>query len=85
MRYLPGIIWNSRASGGQRFKDDDPWPGMRRELGARPLFWALLVPLGRFPRFAAMPFFQAWRVINRIGRELDKLSAKRRGIGQVNR
>jgi hypothetical protein len=70
-RYLPGIIWNSRSPVGQPFIDDNPWPLMRRELGMQPLYWALLLPLGRFPRILAQPLYQAWRVVNRCSRELD--------------
>jgi abequosyltransferase len=71
--YLPGLIWGARSKGGTRFVQEDPWPELRKQLGMKPLFWLLLLPLGRFPRLAAQPFYQAWRVFSRLGREYDRL------------
>lgn len=73
-RYLPGIIWGSRAKRGPRFVVENPWPELRKTLGTKPLFWLLLIPLGRFPRIAALPFYQSWRVVNRLCRERDRLT-----------
>ncbi|HWJ36331.1 MAG TPA: hypothetical protein VNR70_13760 [Steroidobacteraceae bacterium] len=39
---------------------------MRGELGGYPAFWLLAVPIGRFPRSVAWPFFQAARVVVRL-------------------
>ncbi|MEP7098984.1 MAG: glycosyltransferase family 2 protein [Burkholderiales bacterium] len=78
MRYLPGLIWSSRKPGDQRFDKDNPWPGMRRELGSKAMFWALLVPIGRLPRIVAMPFYLASRIMNRVAHGFDNLLARRR-------
>jgi abequosyltransferase len=73
-RYLPGLIWGARAKGGANFVAENPWPELRKQLGAKPLFWLLLLPLGRLPRPAAQPFYQAWRVFSRLRREYDRLT-----------
>ncbi len=69
-QYLPGRIWGARA---EQVKEDylaeNPWSALRAQLGSRWLYWMLLVPLGRFPRWLAQPFFQTWRILNRIRRE----------------
>lgn len=84
-RYLPGIIWNSRWQVDQRFSAEHPWPSMREQLGTRALFWALIVPLGRFPRLAALPFYEIWRVANRFVREFDRLFPKGHTIKEIDR
>lgn len=76
-RYLPGIIWNSRWFVQKRFSDEDPWPAMREQLGSNPLYWLLLIPLGRFPRLVATPIFHTWRVFNRACREIDRIALSR--------
>lgn len=73
-RYLPGIIWSSRTQSGQSFVAENPWPDLQNALGTKPLFWLLLLPLGRLPRYAALPFYQSWRVVNRLSRERDRLA-----------
>jgi glycosyltransferase involved in cell wall biosynthesis len=75
MRYLPGMVWGERTAPLKRFSADDPWPGLRRELGRHPLFWILLVPLGKFPLWFAAPLHRAWRIANRL----------RRGAPRANR
>jgi abequosyltransferase len=74
LHYLPGLIWGGRGRTATRHQAESPWPGMRRELGDLPMFWLLLVPLGRFPRWLAQPFYQSWRVFHRLNRELQRLS-----------
>ena len=71
--YLPGLIWGGRQRWNKRHQAEDAWPAMRRELGHLPLFWLLLVPLGRFPRWLAQPFYQSWRVFHRVAREVQRL------------
>jgi abequosyltransferase len=73
-RYLPGLIWGARSKAGTTFVKENPWPELRKELGMKPLFWLLLLPMGRLPRMAAQPFYQSWRVVNRLGREYDRLT-----------
>ncbi len=73
LHYLPGLIWGGREGGNRRHLVESPWPAMRRELGGLPMFWLLLVPLGRFPNWLAQPFYQSWRVFHRADRELQRL------------
>ena len=69
-QYLPGLIWGARAaSAPTTHVTESPWPALHGQLGSRWLYWMLLVPLGRFPRWLAQPFFQTWRVLNRLRRE----------------
>ncbi len=75
LHYLPGLTWGARTAPSGRHDAEDAWPAMRRELGRRPLFWLLLVPLGRFPNWLAQPFYQAWRIFHRLNRELHKRRA----------
>ncbi len=78
--YLPGLIWSGRsATCGSSHAMENPWPEMNYQLGSRWLYWLLLVPLGRFPRFFAHPLFQTWRVCNRLQREWKQ----RFSIGQL--
>ena len=80
MHYLPGLTWGARgnASASTHAKEN-PWPAMSRQLGSHWLYWLLLVPLGRFPRVLALPFFQTWRVWSRLRREWQKVVPKTRG------
>jgi len=71
--YLPGLIWTSRTAIIERFGAERPWAAMRSELGSMPLFWILLVPIGRLPWIIAAPVFQVWRLINRLSKELHRL------------
>ena len=73
VHYLPGLTWGARQAPSGRHSDEDPWPGMRAELGGWPMYWLLLVPLGQFPGWLAQPVYQAWRVFHRLSRELQKL------------
>ena len=73
VHYLPGLTWGARHAPSGRHSHENPWPDMRRELGGRPMYWLLLVPLGRFPGWLAQPFYQAWRIFHRLSRELQKL------------
>lgn len=75
--YLPALTWNLRKGTAGAFVAEDPWPLLRRELGASPLFWVILMPLGRLPRLMATPFYQCWRVVNRAFREFDRRAANR--------
>ena len=45
------------------------WPAMRTELRRYPLFWLMLLPMGRCPGWLAQPFYQAWRVADRLSRD----------------
>lgn len=67
-QYLPGLIWDSRRAPAGRFSGERPWPGIARELGERRLYRLLLVPIGRWPRWAARGVYATWRVINRLRR-----------------
>jgi len=72
-QYLPGRIWGSRdARHAETYVTENPWAALDGQLGSRWLYWVLLVPLGRFPRWLAQPFFQTWRVLNRLGREWEQ-------------
>lgn len=69
IHYLPGLIWGVRSAqerggGGE----DAPWLEMSRRMGSFVFYWLLLVPIGRFPIWMAQPFFQTWRVFNKIYR-----------------
>ncbi|WP_416545685.1 glycosyltransferase family 2 protein [Limnohabitans sp. DCL3] len=69
MQYLPGLIWGARSSGRRVLHTpESPWVALNEQLGSRWLYWLLIVPLGRLPRFMAQPFFQTWRVLNRLRR-----------------
>jgi hypothetical protein len=74
LHYLPLLIWPIRTSAmAGHHLAEDPWPSMRLALGDRTLFWMLIVPLGRFPRWFALPLFQGWRVFFRISRQFRRL------------
>lgn len=81
LRYLPGRIWVERISPSAGYEKEDPWPAMRDELRTQPLFWLLLLPLVRFPRWLAQPFYQAWRVFHRLDRERQAARAR---VAQVS-
>jgi hypothetical protein len=67
MQYLPGLIWLSRdRQRSSLHTTENPWKELNYLLGKRWLYWLLLVPLGRLPRCIAWPFFQTWRVFNRL-------------------
>lgn len=68
--YLPGLIRAARAAGRDRFAMEDPWHAMRRELGHDPLFWFLLLPLGKLPSGMAWILYAGWRLAARVGRML---------------
>jgi abequosyltransferase len=74
--YLPGLVWGTRSSTASRHATEDAWPGMRRQLGDRLMFWLVLLPIGRLPRWMAQPFFQSWRVYHRLHLECTKLAAR---------
>ncbi|GAA0751479.1 glycosyltransferase [Ideonella azotifigens] len=79
LHFMPGILWGARKGVAGRHAAEDAWPAMRRELGDQPLFWLLLVPLGRFPGWLAQPFYQSWRVYHRLTLELDRLRLRAAG------
>lgn len=69
-KYLPGLIWGARKAPSRTTHiPENPWKALAGQLGSRWLYWILLVPLGRFPLWLALPFFQTWRVLNRLHRE----------------
>lgn len=69
-QYLPSRIWEARTPGRQTYHTtESPWKALNEQMGSYWLHWLLLVPLGRFPRWLAQPFFQTWRVLNRLRRE----------------
>lgn len=68
VNYLPGLIWMSRFSTGRTHSVESPWPAMQKHIGHHPLFWLLLVPLGRFPQWLAHPFYLSWRIYQRLHR-----------------
>jgi glycosyltransferase involved in cell wall biosynthesis len=81
LNYFPGLIWNMRMTANSTsFSTENPWKSISRQLGSWWLYWLLLVPLGRFPTLLAYPFFQAWRVINRLLREWHKRINMKRWI-----
>jgi abequosyltransferase len=67
-RFLPQLIWGGRLNPAPHLREN-PWPAMNRLLGSQVLYWMLLVPLGRFPKPLARPFFFGWRVTMRLQRE----------------
>lgn len=77
-QFLPGLIWNARSNWKRSsHTTESPWRALSEQLGSRCIYWVLLVPLGRLPRLLAQPFFQTWRVLNRLRREWRKrLGAK---------
>jgi abequosyltransferase len=79
--YLPGLIWGARSATSGSHNDEAPWFAMRQQLGNRLLFWLLLMPLGRFPRWLAQPFYQAWRVVSRLNRVVQGLRGGMPGGG----
>lgn len=70
--YLPLLIWAARTSSVGRHRAEDPWPAMRQAMDSNALYWLLLVPLGRFPRWLATPVFQVWRTFFRLSRVLER-------------
>lgn len=69
-QYLPGLVWGARSRiSTTTHTDERPWRALTGQLGPHWLYWMLIVPLGRFPRWLAQPFFQTWRVVNRLRRE----------------
>lgn len=69
-KYLPPLIWGTRRSKSKiSHTFENPWADLKRELGCHVLYWALLMPLGRFPRWLAQPIYQIWRITNRIRRD----------------
>ncbi len=76
LRFLPGIIWRARAGDFKQHHVEDPWPEMRIELGHLPIFWVLLLPVGRAPYLLAQLVYQSWRVFNRGSRDLGRLWAR---------
>lgn len=69
-QYLPGLIWGARNT--RRLSSHitvSPWRELNGQLGSQWLYWLLIVPLGRLPPLLAQPFFQTWRVLNRMRRE----------------
>lgn len=62
--FMPGLVWASRGM-NSTFKKEDPWVGMRKELGSYLSFWFVLVPIGKFPRFISALFFLLWRIVNK--------------------
>jgi hypothetical protein len=75
--YLPGLVWGIRNGTAGAFDAENPWPTLQRELGRQAMYWALLVPIGRFPMALATPFYQGWRVLNRLVREFDRRASGR--------
>ncbi len=72
-RHLPGLIWGARDPGRYTsYTAEHPWTDLNVQLGASWMYWLLLVPIGRLPRWLANIFFQCWRVLNRLRRELQK-------------
>ena len=71
--YLPGMVWGVRQAPSPAHTPEDPWPGMRAELRRYPLFWLMLLPMGRCPVWLAQPFYQAWRVADRLSRDRANL------------
>lgn len=72
-RYLPDVVWTTRTARDGRHSEEDPWPTMRTLLGGSPWYWALIVPMGKFPRPLATPFFLTWRVFCRLDRIVLRL------------
>lgn len=66
--YLPGRVWEARAP-GPSYDAENPWKALKEELGTRSLYWLLLAPIGRFPRWLAFLYFQTWRTLNRLHHE----------------
>ena len=78
-KYLPGLIWGARqAQSRTSHITESPWKALGGQLGSRWLYWILLVPLGRFPLWLAQPFFQTWRVLNRLHREWQQRFGERK-------
>jgi glycosyltransferase involved in cell wall biosynthesis len=69
MYNLPLLIWSARTSSFGSFEKENPWPGLHQAVRGHSFYWLLLMPLGRFPFWAANYLFQLWRVFSRLGRE----------------
>jgi abequosyltransferase len=66
-KFLPSLIWGTRDLRlGFRYANEDPWHALGTQLGSSYLYWVLLVPLGRFPRWLVLPLFLSWRALSRI-------------------
>lgn len=66
VNYLPSFIWNVRFSNAGQFKGESPWLLMNDELGIYKYYWYILVPIGRFPKWAARPFFLASQIFIKL-------------------
>jgi glycosyltransferase involved in cell wall biosynthesis len=80
LKHLPGVIWWARRTPNHAYIPEDPWPGMRDELGGRLIFWLLLVPVGRFPMWLAQPFYQLWKTLDWVRFRLTKLRERRHSV-----
>lgn len=69
-RFLPGLIWGARSTQGRTSHTTErPWGALNTELGSHWLYWLLLVPLGRFPRWLLQPFYLTWRALKWLRRK----------------
>jgi abequosyltransferase len=71
--YLPKLMWHVRFASVRKFGAEDPWRALQKELGGHLSYWLLLIPIGRFPKYLAWPFFQASRVLTGLVRAYDFL------------
>lgn len=70
--YLPQLIWASRGAHRQRFKEENPWPVIREQLGMKWSYWAVLLPIGKFPKPLAQAVSIGWRLVVRAARVFDQ-------------
>ena len=69
INHLPNVVWRGRKSAVRKtHESENTWEVLNREIGSYLIYWLLLVPLGRFPRWIMQPVFQSWRVLSYLRR-----------------
>lgn len=64
---LPYLIWATRNTHQPTaYTTENPWMELNKQLGTSWMYWLLLVPMGRFPRWLALPFFQVWKIQRKL-------------------
>lgn len=69
-QFLPYRVWEARNPELRpAYTPESPWGALNDQLGQYWLYWLLLVPIGRFPRWFALLFYLPCRVFNRLRHE----------------
>lgn len=58
---LPGRIWRQRKNPQKAYSTENPWPQMHGQLKSYILYWILIFPLMKLPRFSAFYVYLIWR------------------------